>query len=446
MKKQNGLLGLKDLLLKQFLFDDKSSDSVPDSLPAKERDRRKSPMGASFVNTVDFEAVDLDAIMSLEISSSKIVAMIGVLNTRKEIEILGFGQQILKNTDDNEVIKMAAAIRSAVSEAIELSGVTHVKAVYTNYSGTLCINRLTEVHIKEDLAEEITLQDIEILKEQMYPVISPPGEETMLIQLEHYTIDDLPNILNPVGMVGKWIEASFRAVGGDVSILRNLRKCISRADLHLTSAFPSAIASAEAVLLEEEKEGSIAIIDIGASMTHIAVFENGLFIYAETLKIGSNSVSQDIQQFTGLNFEKAEMIKRACNSLNPQNVSEDDVIQVDLFLGRKRVTISARELAYVIEARVEELVSLAYSKVVASLDGLKPDLGIVITGGGVALLPDIEKFVKQLTGVRCYVGRPDIHLAPDTGLPAHLFALMKSPVYATSVGLLNMGLNGRYYC
>src|SRR5699024_371228 len=100
----------------------------------------------------------------------------------------------------------------------------------------------------------------------------------------------------------------------ETSILRNLEKCLSRADLHITSIYPSAIASAEAVLMEEEKEGSIAVIDIGASMTHVAVYENGIFTHVETFALGGNNITRDIKEFTELTFERAEMIKKNFNS------------------------------------------------------------------------------------------------------------------------------------
>lgn len=441
------ICSLKDILSQQFFCDDSSSGSVRKSTAVKESIKRKPPLGSGFLKLCDVGG-DLDAVMSIEISSSKIVAMIGVLNPRKEIEILGFGEQVLKNAgkrDTYNIIKTAAGIRSSVREAIEMSGVNEVKAVCINYSGRLFINRVTEVIIQEGVHAEIVSSDIEILKKKVHLVVFPPGKKTILIQAEHYTIDDLPNIVNPVGMVGKRLEASFCTVGGDVSVLRNFENCVSRADLHLTSAYPSAIASAEAVLLEEEKQGSVAVIDIGASTTHIAVCKNGIFIHAETLQLGGNNITRDIKEFTPLTFERAEIIKKSFNSLYPLDVSAEDVIYVDLFLGGKRVKFSARELAYVIEARVEELVSLAYSKVLDALNGLKPDLGIVITGGGAALFPNIEKFVKQLTGVRCYVGCPDLYLASNTRIPTDLFALLKSPVYATSIGLLRLGLKGNFY-
>lgn len=396
MKKQNLVYKLKDMLLKQFFFDDAASGSLPRSLAIQGGGRRRPPMGTSFVISRNFGDGDPGAVMSLEISSGKIVALIGILNMEKQIQILGFGEQVFRDAGlgpTRNIMKTGAGIRAAVKRAVELSGVTHVHAVYTNYSGILYFNRLTEVFFKDDDCEEIEQSDIETLKEQILLMNTPPGEETILIQPEYFTIDGLPNILNPVGMAGKRIEARFGALLGEASVLRNIERCVSWADLHLTSTYPSAIASAEAVLMEEEKEGSIAVIDIGASMTHIAVFEDGLFIHAETLPI----------------------------------------------------RISSSELASVMEVRVEDLISLAYSKVMACFEDGKPAFGIVITGGGVALFPNIEKLVKQVTGARCYVGIPDLYLAENTSLPADLFERIKSPVYATGIGLLKMGLNSRYY-
>lgn len=447
MWKRDLVYVLKDFLLRQILFDEMSSDSAHGSLLTEGNGSNKPPGSLSFVNDGHFGSGDHQAIMCVEISSSKIVVVVGTLNMEKQVEILGFGEQVLKDAwrgSSYNVMKIANGIRSSVADAMEMSGLHDVTDVCSNYSGPLYIKSLTEILIKDDNRQEIGVRDIERITEQMHMMISPPGKEVILIQPEHYTIDNIPHIADPVGMMGKRIEGYYRSVAGDVSILKVVERCVSHADVSLKAIYPTALASAESVLLDEEKEGSIAVIDIGASVTHLAVFEDGVLIHAETIPLGGSAITRDIQQFTGLTFQKSEMLKLNYSRFHSAEESDEAIIHVDQFNGRRRLAIRTKDLGSVVEARVEELISLAYARILTSLNDSKPEFGVVITGAGVALFPKIEELAKKVTGSRCCVGHPDLYLSPNGTLGAGLIEKFKSPRYATCIGLLKIALNSRY--
>lgn len=448
-KMRNHLIyALKAVFSKRIFYGDVDLSLVLRSLVTTKRSMRKQLVTGSFVRSRRFEDGDPELALALDIGSSKIVALIGALNARKEIEILGFGEQILEDAGKDATCKkteIEAGVRLAVGKAIALSGFSHVASVYSNYSAEIYVNRIIEVLVKDQSMGEIAVSDVDSIKAQMRLFKGRSGEKTLLIQQEYYTVDDYPMIVDPVGMLGERIEASCLAVGGDVSSLTSLEKCISRAELQLKAMYPSAIASAEAVLLEEEKEGSIAVVDFGAAFTHIAVFEEGLLVQAETLQEGGNNITLGIQEAFALPFEKCEALKRGYGCFYPDITGEIATIQVDEADGSENVVVSVGELAHVIKACAEKLVSVANSRVLAALKGSKPALGLVITGGGLAFFPQVERLIKELTGVKCSVGCPDLHLAPDLLLSATLIAKLRSPEYATSVGLLKVALNSRYF-
>jgi|GEM_PF-801334 len=446
MRNRNMVKVLKNFLVRQVFSDEKRSESYTGSLTTRGRTSNRPPGSIHVVNGCDFGDGEYQATMCVEISSSKIVTVIGSLNMKGQVEILGVGEQRLKDAQRGlsyNVMKIARAIRSSVADAMEMSGLQNLADVCSNYSGPLFIKSLIEILIKDDTRQEIVERDIERLQELMYMMISPPGEEVILIQPEHYTIDDIPRIVDPVGMTGKRIEGYFRSVAGNVQILKVVDRCIGQADLSLKAIYPNILASAEAVLLDEEKEGSIAVIDIGASTTHLAVFKDGVLIHAETIQLGGSAITRDIQHFTGLTFEKSELLKLNYSRFHAAEVSDDAVIYVDQFNGRRRMAIRTRELGSVVEARMEELISLAYGKILASLDDSEPGLGIVLAGAGIALFPGIEELVRRVTGSRCCVGHPDLYLTPNEKLGKGLVNKLESPRYATCIGLLKLTLKSR---
>lgn len=447
MGKRDLIYILKDFLPKRLLSVAMSSDTQDNFLLTGCGDYCKPPGGTRSVDSCDLRNNDPQAILCVEISSSKIVALVGVLNFEKQIEILGFGEHVLMNIGKESgvnISEIAAAIRYSIATAMETSGLDDVKAVCSNYSGPLTISPFTEILIRDNNRQEIEAADMESLTAQMYMMSSLPGEEVILIQTEDYTVDGIPRIVQPVGMLGRRIEGYYRAIAGRVSALDSVERCFQQADLHLKVVYPSGLASAESVLLNEEREGSIALIDIGASITHIAVFEDGVLIHAETIPLGGCAITTDLQQFTGLTFQRAEMLKLTYSRVYSFDVSDEKIIQVDQFNERPRLAIPLRDLKNVVEARVEELISLAYGRVLPSLNNSKPDLGIVITGAGVALFPGIESFVKNVTGVTCSVGFPNLYMGQNRFLSSVQFEKLKSPRYATCIGMLKLALSSKY--
>jgi cell division protein FtsA len=438
--KKKGLLGI---------FENLSSGQFPQfkSLWTESREAEHEH-GPAHTNTAAPEPVvqiiskeNPDGIaVGLDVGSSKIVALVGRLNAKQQVEILGFGEALSEGLIRGSVVnlgKTAGAIREALHAAIASANV-EVHQVITNYSG-LC-NNLDQrgVIIREDMIHEIGTEDIIRLKKEMQGNPYPPGEQIVYLEPQHYIIDDEPDIRDPIGMAGQRFESDFHVITGEVTGLNNLHKCVRQSQVGVKDIYPTAIASAEAVICEDEKEEGIAVIDIGAAVTSISVYKHGIMRYADTILLGGNTINADIKEFTGLSSKQAELMKKVYGAVLPENIDPSEIIQYKILNGTKDKFISKVDLALIIQSRMEELIGLAYDKIEEALKGRCLTCGIVFTGGD-SKLPNLRVLGEQITGLKCHGGSPTLHLQ-KSATPTDLMDKLTSPAYATSIGLLKMGL------
>jgi cell division protein FtsA len=378
--------------------------------------------------------------VGLDVGSSKIVAVIGRLNADHQIDVLGIGEAPsdgLTRGSISNLTKTTNAIKEALEAAIGTTKL-EINQVIANYSG-LC-NNLDQrgVIIREDMIKDIRSEDIIRLKKEMEGNPYPAGEQIVYLEPQHFIIDDEPDIRDPIGMSGQRFESDFHVITGEVNGINNLHKCVRQAGTAIKTIYPTAIASAEAVVCEEEKEEGIAVIDIGAAVTSIVVYKNGIMRYADTILLGGNSINADIRQFTGLGSKQAELLKKTYGSVLSEETDPNEIIQFKILNGTKERFISKVDLAMIIQSRMEELISLAYGKIEEALKGRCLTCGIVFTGGD-SRLHNIRKLGEQITGLKCHAGTPMLHLKADSS-QHELFDKLNDPIYATSIGLLKMGL------
>ncbi len=380
-------------------------------------------------------------VVALDIGSSKVVMMVGRLSSKKLIEVLGFSETLSEGVTRgviSNILKTTAAIRKTLADIHKQTNIS-VLQVYVNVSGP--INRFYPrgILIRADLNEEISEKDIEKLRSDISQIRVPPGNEVIYIAAEQYIIDKKPNVKDPVGMSGIRIEADFLVLSASIIAIRNLYRCLSISGLFYDTAVPTPIASAEGVLCEIEKEEGVAVLDIGASVSCIAIYENGVVQHAEIIPLGGNSITNDLKQYFGLVYKHAELLKKEFGAAMTEGISENEYVNITFLRGRRERQILKKEIAEIIQSRLEELIGLAYSSMLTALAGRKLQFGIVLTGG-TAMLPHLKKLVESITGLECYIGSPDIHLANAVDLPPELVRRLKLPMYATSVGLLKMQL------
>ena len=382
-------------------------------------------------------------VAALDVGSSKITAIIGRLNPLDRIEILGVGYAVsdgLIRGSVSNIAKTSAAIKLALLEASQQANV-RIPEVYSSYSGVISNHTEHGVLLRNDPSTEIHAADIERLRLEMFNAVLPPGEQLIYMQAKAYTIDDEPGIKDPVGMSGKRIEADFQLITASTTPIEYLQKCCAQANVTLRQIIPAAVASAEAVICEEEMEEGIAVVDIGAAVTSVAVYNKGTLIHAENFPLGGNNISADIRDFTGLQLKQAELMKNQFGDLNADAISVNEVIEAKILNGTKIKQVSRKALCEVIRSRAEELISIAYSVVHQAMKNEKLIFGIVFTGGTSAL-PNFKDLAQEITTEECHLGVTTLHIAENMSAALFRGKRFNMASHSTAVGLLKVGLMG----
>ena len=199
------------------------------------------------------------------------------------------------------------------------------------------------------------------------------------------------------------------------------------------------MASSEAVLTEEEKEAGVVLVDIGGGTTDLAIFHEGIIRHTAVIPFGGNSVTEDIREGCSVMRNIAEMLKTRFGSALAEENKDNEIVCVPGLRGRESKEISVKNLAYVIQARMEEIIEHVYYEIKTSGYEKKMIGGIVITGGG-ANLKHLPQLVEYVTGLDCRIGYPSEHLAKNEVLQKNIFDDLQSPMYATGIGLLIKGI------
>jgi cell division protein FtsA len=249
-------------------------------------------------------------------------------------------------------------------------------------------------------------------------------------------VDGQAEIKEPIGMYGERLEANFHVVVGQVSSIRNIGRCIQTAGLSLEGITLEPLASAKAVLSQEEKEAGVALIDIGGGTTDLAVFKDGIIRHTAVIPFGGNVITEDIKEGCSIIEKQAELLKIKFGSAWPGENKDNEIVSIPGLRGRDPKEITLKNLSKIIHARVVEIIEQVYVEIKNyGHEEQKKKLiaGIVLTGGG-SQLNHLKQLVEYITGMDTRVGYPNEHLAGDSDSD------ITSPLYATAVGLVLDGL------
>ncbi len=377
-----------------------------------------------------------DIVVGLDIGTTKIVCMVGRRNEYGKIEILGMGKSesvgvtrgVVSNID-----KTVDSIRTAVTEAEAQSGVD-IRVVNVGIAGQH-IKSLQHrgEKIRHTYEEEISQVDIDSLIDDMYKLVTLPGEEIIHVLPQEYIVDNEQGIKDPIGMAGVRLEANFHIITGQVTAAKNIYKCVEKAGLEVAELILEPLASSEAVLSSEEKEAGIALVDVGGGTTDIAIFQDHIIRHTAVIPFGGNIVTEDIKEGCTIIKSQAELLKVKFGSALANENQENEIVSIPGLRGRAPKEISVKNLAHIIQARMEEIVENIYFEIKNSGFEKKLIGGIVITGGG-SQLKHIPQLVEYMSGMDTRIGYPNEHLASGNT------EVITSPVYATGVGLVIKGL------
>lgn len=380
-------------------------------------------------------------VVGLDIGTTKICVTVGRRSGRSKIEILGVGKAESSGVSRGVVANIQKTVNSileAVKNASQQSNVD-IKVVNVGIAGQH-IKSLQHrgILIRND-DSEIQRHDIEQLIDDMYKLVLPPGEEIIHVLPQEFTIDNEPGVKDPIGMPGRRMEANFHIISGHVNAIKNIKKCLSNANLDVEDLILEPLASSEAVLDEADKDAGVCLVDIGGGTTDVAIFHEGIIRHTAVIPLGGNIVTEDIKQGCNVLRNYAELLKVRFGSALADENKENEVVSVPGLRGRDPKEISVKNLAYIIQARMEEIIEHVYYEIKSSGYENKLIGGIVITGGG-AQLKHLVQLVEYLTGIDCRVGFPNEHLAKNEHLSKAAFEDLRSPLYATGIGLLIKGI------
>jgi cell division protein FtsA len=378
--------------------------------------------------------------VGLDIGTTKIVAMIGRKNEYGKLEVLGIGKAKslgVKRGVVSNITQTIQSIQQAVDEAESVSG-NKIEEVVVGIAGQHIRSLHHSDYITRTNADEVIDEnDIENLVNQVHKLVMLPGEEIIHVLPQEFKVDSQSDIKEPIGMYGGRLEANFHVVVGQVSSIRNIGRCVKSAALGLSDITLEPLASASAVLSQEEKEAGVALIDIGGGTTDLAIFKDGIIRHTAVIPFGGNVITEDIKEGCSIIEKQAELLKIKFGSAWPGENKETEIVSIPGLRGREPKEITLKNLSKIIHARVQEIIEHVYLEIKNyGHETAKGKLiaGIVLTGGG-SQLNHLRQLVEYITGMDARIGYPNEHLAGDSE------ESLSSPSYATAVGLLMEGLD-----
>lgn len=374
-------------------------------------------------------------VAAVDIGTTKIVAIVGRINENKRLEVLGMAKTVSKGVKRGVVLNIEEtvnAIEATVNEARTMAKINFTE-VFVGIAGQHIKSIRNRGYINRDSYEdEITKDDINRLVEDMKKIPVDVGEEIIHVLPQNFIVDNEAGVKNPVGMSGKRLEANFHIVVGQIASARNIEKCINRVNLNVKQLILEPLASAEAVLTDDEKEAGVALVDIGGGTTDVAVYYDDIIRHTAVIPFGGNVVTRDIKEGCSILQRQAESLKMQFGSALGDLAKDDKVVTIPGISGREPKEISFKSLAYIIQSRMEEIIDAIMFEIENSGYMDKLSAGIVLTGGG-ALLRHLPQLVKFKTGMDVRVGYPNEKLASESQ------GEVNQPMYSTSVGLLLKG-------
>jgi len=371
-------------------------------------------------------------LVALDIGTSKIVTLVAEITPEDTLQLIGMGSHPSRGLKKGVVVNIEStvnAIQRSLEEA-ELMADAKIKDVITGIAGShiRSFNSHGMVAIKD---KEVQQYDIDRVIETARAVNIPMEQQVLHILEQEFIIDGQGGVRQPLGMSGMRLEVKVHIVTGAVSAAQNIMKCVRRCGLEVTDLMLQPLASADAVLLDDERDLGVCLVDIGGGTTDMAVFTDGAIKHTSVIPIAGDQITNDIAMALRTPTKDAEELKITHGVALRQLASAADMIEVPGVGERGARELSRQTLAEVIEPRVEELYSLIQRELRSS--GLEELLssGIVITGGSALMKGMVE------------LGEEVFHMPVRVGMPQYNGALsevVRNPRYSTGMGLLMAGL------
>jgi len=374
---------------------------------------------------------DRNLIVGLDIGTSKVAALVAELGPDGSLEVLGMGSHESKGLKKGVVVNIEAtvgAIQRALEEA-ELMADCKIASAFTGIAGShiRSFNSTGMVAVKD---KEVTIIDVERAMETAKAVNIPTDQQILHVLRQEFIIDGQEDVREPVGMSGVRLEVKVHIVTGAVASAQNIVKCVRRCGLEVNDLILQPLASARAVLSEDERDLGVCLVDIGGGTTDLAIFTHGAIRHTAVIPIAGDQITNDIAMALRTPTPEAETIKTRHGVALRQLADANEMIEVPGIGDRAPRVMSRQTLAEVIEPRVEELFTLVQQVLRESGHEELLSSGIVLTGG--------SSLMRGMTEL----GEEIFHMPVRVGAPRYaggLADVVRNPRYATAMGLLLEG-------
>ncbi|MEN9344791.1 MAG: hypothetical protein RLZZ60_260 [Bacteroidota bacterium] len=377
-----------------------------------------------------------ELIVGLDIGTTKVCAIVGQRNENGKINILGVGSQpsmggVMRGEVTN-VARTVEAIKGAIANASKVSNVEIANVLVGIAGEHIRSFQQSGVRIRHYAETEISKAELQEMNKEQFRTAIDPGSKILHAFPQEYIIDSKQVTMAPEGMMGSKLECKYHVITGRMNAAKTIVKCVEDAGLSAADIVVEPIASAFAVLTEEELQTGIAIVDIGGGTTDLAIFYGGKIRHTAVIPFGGEIITQDIVEAFSILPKQAELIKVKYGHALPEGTRSNVIITVPGIGDRKPKQILEKNLAYVINARMKEILGLVNDEIKISGYKDKLNLGVVLTGGG-AQLKDISNLAEFVLSCEAKIGMPDPHLGSG------LVDEVKSPMFATCIGLVLKG-------
>ena len=373
--------------------------------------------------------------VGIDIGTTKICCVVGEVDL-DNIDILGIGVSNSNGVKKGSVIdidKTINSIEEAVNKAEKMSGKKiseatvgisgdHISSM--SAQGAIAISKGQPVSDEE----EISKSEVEQVLNQARSVSLPSDRQILHLIPQEFVIDQQHGIKNPIGMVGRRLEANFHLISCDTSASKNIKKCVEEAGIKPLRIVYQSLGSAASVLEKHEKDLGVVLIDIGGGTTDICIFFEGEVRHSAVIGLGGDNISNDIAAITQISKQEAELIKRNYGSAKANMVSDELNIELKSKGDEKYRKESERQISNYIEARMTEIFNMVNSEIQRANIKSPYPLKIVLTGGG-SLLKNSSILAQEIFNSKVKIGIPK-------GLNK-LDEIKSSPIYSTGIGLIN---------
>ena len=382
---------------------------------------------------------NLDIIVGLDIGTTKVSIIIGRRNQFNKIEILASGKSLSSGVSRgivSNIDKTVDSIRLAIDEVQKKNNI-EINDVVVGIAGQhiKSLQHRGEI-VRDNIEIEIGQEDIDKLKENMFKLITIPGEEVIHVIPQEYTVDGEDGIQDPKGMAGVKLEANFHVITAQVGAVRNIMRCVEKAGLSPKELILEPFASAIATLDEDELREGVALVDIGGGTTDVAIFLDKIIRHTAVIPFGGNIVTKDIKTGLSILDKQAELLKIKFGSAMYTEDQENVMVSIPGLRGREPKEIAVKNLSEIIGARMKEIIDLVYHEIKVSGYENKLMTGIVLTGGG-SQLKNLQQLVSFVTAKETRIGYPNEHLSGESK------DKVTSPMYSTGVGLVLKGFENK---